>query len=404
MKNFRDADINDYDYDLPKERIAQYPLSERDKSRLLVLSNNTISQDFFSNIHSYIPKGSLLVFNNSRVIKARLLFEKESGAMIEILCLEPLDPPGYDQSLGSSGQVIWKCLVGNLKKWKRGSINLTYNHKGDEGILSAEKLTAEGDAWRIKFSWTGEISFGQVIEAAGHVPLPPYITRGDEPADSGTYQTVYSRVNGSVAAPTAGLHFTGETFKNLKSKGIDTTEITLHVGAGTFQPVKSRNISGHEMHCEHFFITPANIKAITENAGRIIPVGTTSVRTLESLYWLGRKLLNKTSATESDLHVSQWEAYENHEFIDEITALNSILMYMKANKLVFLHASTSIIIIPGYEFRLTSGMVTNFHQPRSTLLLLISAFTGEKWKEVYNFALENSFRFLSYGDSSLLLK
>lgn len=404
MKKFRDADINEYDYNLPKEKIAQYPLKERDRSKLLILRNDSISQDVFSNIHTYIPKNSLLVFNNSRVIKARLLFEKESGAMIEILCLEPLDPPGYDQSLGSNGEVTWKCLVGNLKKWKKGLIKLAYRHKGSEGDLFAEKLVAEGDAWRIRFSWSGEISFGEVIEAAGHVPLPPYITRGDEPADSGTYQTVYSRVKGSVAAPTAGLHFTGETFKNLSNSGINTTEITLHVGAGTFQPVKSRNISGHDMHCEHFFITPANLESIIENAGRIIPVGTTSVRTLESLYWLGRKLLNKNTATESDLHVGQWEAYENHEFIDEITALSSILRYMKANKLVFLHASTSIIIIPGYEFRLTSGMVTNFHQPRSTLLLLISAFTGEKWKEVYEFALKNDFRFLSYGDSSLLLK
>lgn len=404
MKNFRDADINDYDYDLPKERIAQYPLRERDNSKLLILRNNTISQDVFRNIHSYLPSGSLLLFNNTRVIKARLLFEKESGAVIEILCLEPVDPPEYELSLSSSGQVIWKCLVGNLKKWKKGAVKLSYLYKGNEGILSAEKISAEGDAWRIRFSWTPEISFAEVIEAAGHVPLPPYINRGDEPSDNGTYQTVYSRVKGSVAAPTAGLHFTDETFRNLQSSGIATTEITLHVGAGTFQPVKARHISGHEMHCEHFFITASNLESIIRNAGRIIPVGTTSVRTLESLYWLGCKLLNKSKVPETDLHVSQWEAYENHNDIDVITALNSLLRYIKANNLVFLHGSTSIIIIPGYEFRLTSGLVTNFHQPRSTLLLLISAFTGEKWKEVYEFALNNDFRFLSYGDSSLLLK
>lgn len=401
---FKDVNINDYDYDLPKDRIAQYPLPERDCSKLLILNNGKITHDTFKNIDVHIPNGTLLVFNNSRVIKARLLFAKKTGAVIEVLCLEPLAPADYGSSLSSRSPVEWKCIVGNLKKWKEGYIGIRFSHDGSFFNLRAEKIQPEGEAWRIRFSWDNpSLSFAEVVEATGHVPLPPYITRNDEPEDMNTYQTVYSSVKGSVAAPTAGLHFTPSVLKRLKEKGIKTEEITLHVGAGTFQPVKSEYISGHEMHCEHFFVSPDTIDSIIANEGRIIPVGTTSVRTIETLYWLGVKLLKKTSSSPDSLHVSQWEAYENQTDVGIKTAMNSLLSYMKANNLLLLHVSTSIIIVPGYKFRLTNGLVTNFHQPRSTLLLLISAFTGEKWKEVYEYALENDFRFLSYGDSSLIL-
>jgi S-adenosylmethionine:tRNA ribosyltransferase-isomerase len=303
--------------------------------------------------------------------------------------------------LSSGSPVEWKCIIGNLKKWKEGFISISFN-KG--GFLKAEKLHPIGDTWRVRFTWNDpSLSFAEVIEATGHVPLPPYITRSDEPGDMSTYQTVYSSVRGSVAAPTAGLHFTPEVLERLAKKGIKKEEVTLHVGAGTFQPVKSDLISEHKMHCEHFFVSSETIETLIVNIGRIIPVGTTSVRTIESLYWLGVKLLVRGSASPADFHVGQWEAYENQTDVDIITALNSLLQYMNANNLLFLHVSTSIIIVPGYNFRLTNGIITNFHQPRSTLLLLISAFTGEKWREVYAYALENNFRFLSYGDSSLII-
>lgn len=403
--NIKDININDYDYSLPKERIAQYPLSVRDSSKLLIRQDGTIKQDIFRNIDEYIPSGSLLVFNNSRVIKARLLFGKETGAIIEVLCLEPLNPSEYENSFSSVGPVEWKCIVGNLKKWKRGKISISFIHNGQPYNLDAERLCAEGEAWRIRFSWNNPgLSFSEVVEASGHVPLPPYIARNDEMQDMETYQTVYSKVKGSVAAPTAGLHFTDEVFKKLSRKHINTSEITLHVGAGTFQPVKSEYISGHEMHCEHFFISAETIEEIIRNEGRLIAVGTTSVRTIESLYWVGIKIMNNDLSARGQLFVSQWESYENEINVKSSLAMNSLLEYMKANNLLFLHVITSIIIIPGYKFRLVNGLITNFHQPRSTLLLLISAFTGEKWKDVYDFALNNDFRFLSYGDSSLIIR
>jgi S-adenosylmethionine:tRNA ribosyltransferase-isomerase len=403
--NIKDININDYDYDLPKGRIAQYPLSERDSSKLLVRQDGTIKQDIFRNIDEYIPSGSLLVFNNSRVIKARLLFGKETGAQIEVLCLEPLNPSEYENSFSSVAPVEWKCIVGNLKKWKKGKISISFIRNGQQYNLDAERQRAEGEAWRIRFIWNNPcLSFGEVVEAVGHVPLPPYIARNDEMQDMETYQTVYSKVKGSVAAPTAGLHFTNEVFKKLSKKHVNTAEITLHVGAGTFQPVKSEYISGHEMHCEHFFISAETIEEIIRNEGRLIAIGTTSVRTIESLYWLGIKIMNSNLSFEGELFVSQWESYENEINVKPSLAMNSILEYMKANNLLFLHVTTSIIIIPGYKFRLVNGLITNFHQPRSTLLLLISAFTGEKWKDVYDFALKNDFRFLSYGDGSLILR
>lgn len=401
----REIDINDYDYDLPSDLIAQYPVNERDKSQLLIFKENTIVKDIFSNIDEYIPPDSLLVFNNTRVIRARILFRKETGAVIEILCLEPLAPSDYALSFSSTKPVEWKCIVGNLKKWKSGIIKTPFKYNDNQYFLYAERLQSENEAWRIKFSWNcQELSFGEVIETAGHIPLPPYINRKDETEDVERYQTVYSKIKGSVAAPTAGLHFTDHVFCKIKSKGIRSVELTLHVGAGTFQPVKADNIYNHEMHCEHFSIDTNTIKLLLVNQGKIIPVGTTSVRTLESLYWLGVKLIQNPAESFPELSLRQWEAYEMSTIFSVTESLNALLNYLKERNLTNLQAATSILIVPGYEFRLTNGMVTNFHQPRSTLLLLISAWTGCRWKDIYTFAVENRFRLLSYGDSSLLLK
>jgi len=400
----RNININDYDYDLPDSRIAQYPVNERDKSQLLVYKNDTISKDIFCDIDEYIPPESLLVFNNTRVIRARILFQKQTGASIEILCLEPLSPFDYAISFSSNEPVEWKCIVGNLKKWKNGILKTIFKYGGIEYNLFAEKLNPEGEAWRIRFSWNfKEAGFGEVIEAAGHIPLPPYIGRNDEAEDSERYQTVYSRIKGSVAAPTAGLHFTGDVLEKIKSRGIKSAELTLHVGAGTFQPVKSNDVHGHKMHCEHFSVDSKTIDLLLENKGKIIPVGTTSVRTLESLYLLGVKITQNPSLSPDHLTLGQWEAYELTTNISAAESLMTLLNFMKERNLSSLQASTSIMIVPGYKFRLTNGMITNFHQPRSTLLLLISAWTGNRWKEIYAYALENGFRFLSYGDSSLLL-
>jgi S-adenosylmethionine:tRNA ribosyltransferase-isomerase len=401
----RGIDINDYDYDLPSDRIAQYPVDERDGSRLLVYKNNCISDEKFLNIEKHLPPGSLLVFNNTRVIRARLLFQKDSGALIEILCLEPLLPSDYSLSFGSVERVEWKCIVGNLKKWKCGILKTTFEYEGKKHILNVERIVPEGEAWRIKFSWDSrEITFASVIEKTGHMPLPPYINRPDGKSDSERYQTVYSKIKGSVAAPTAGLHFTESVLSKIRSKDIETAEVTLHVGAGTFQPVKADNVLDHEMHCEHFSVEPKVIELLMKRKNKIIAVGTTSVRTLESLYWLGVKLINNPSDTGGELTLGQWEPYRMQGNVSVDESMRALLRYLSERQLDILKASTGIMIIPGYEFRMTGGLVTNFHQPRSTLLLLISAWTGNKWKELYHFALENGFRFLSYGDSSLLLK
>jgi S-adenosylmethionine:tRNA ribosyltransferase-isomerase len=401
----RNININDYDYDLPQDRIAQYPVKERDGSQLLIYKENKISKDIFRNIVNYLPSDSLLVFNNTRVIRARLLFKKESGANIEILCLEPLVPSDYSLSFSSKESVEWKCIVGNLKKWKSGNLITTFIYNNDSYKLIAERLHGEGETVNIKFSWTSDnLSFGEVIELTGHIPLPPYINRSDEQVDIERYQTVYSSIDGSVAAPTAGLHFTDTVFRDIKSKGIKKAELTLHVGAGTFKPVKSDNVINHEMHYEHFSIDKKTLELIYNFKGKIIPVGTTSVRTLESIYWLGVKLLRKPYDFITGISLVQWEAYELPGTISKGESLEALLKYLDKENLTILHASTGIMIVPGYDFKITNGMITNFHQPRSTLLLLISAFTGKKWKELYIFALNNNFRFLSYGDSSLLLK
>ena len=400
-----DINLDNYDYDLPEEKIAQYPLKERDDSRLLLYDGKTISSSNFSDIDKYISPGSLLVFNNTRVIRARLLFNKESGANIEVLCLEPLSPADYETSLGSKEQVEWKCIIGNLKKWKTGLICLDFDFNFDKNRLCAEKINPEGNAWRIRFTWDNpEISFSEVIEATGHIPLPPYINREDEPDDIYRYQTIYSSIRGSVAAPTAGLHFTENTFKKLSTKGIRHTELTLHVGAGTFQPVKSRNISDHEMHCEQFFLSRKTLRMLIENRDPLIAVGTTSVRTIESLYWLGIKASGNSKALNDGLAIGQWEPYNNDTAISPEASLTALYDLMVKKEQEVISASTKLIIVPGYKFRMTDGIITNFHQPRSTLLLLISAWAGPDWKNIYNYALENDFRFLSYGDSSFLCR
>ena len=400
-----DIDLKQYDYNLPPDRIAQYPASERDLSKLLIYKDNIISGDIFRNIDKYLPSGSLLVFNNTRVIRARIMFRKDTGAAIEVLCLEPLAPAEYSLSFGSKEPVEWKCMIGNLKKWKSGIVQTTYAFNGKHYELSAKRVQQEGDAWRIRFEWgSSGISFGELIDSAGQLPLPPYLERETEPDDLERYQTIYSRFNGSVAAPTAGLHFTPQIMAKLKAEGVATTEVTLHVGAGTFKPVKSGSISEHEMHCEHFTVTEETLESLIEYQGKIIPVGTTSVRTLESLYWLGIKLMKHPSDGPVELVLGQWEAYDSDTIVPPAESLRTILNYMRANDLKELAASTSIMIIPGYEFRIIKGMITNFHQPMSTLLLLISAWVKENWKDIYRYAFENNFRFLSYGDCTLLFR
>jgi S-adenosylmethionine:tRNA ribosyltransferase-isomerase len=401
----QDIDLSEYNYELADEKIAQYPVKERDSSKLLVYRQGKISQDIFGNIDRNIPENSLLIFNNTRVIRARILFLKETGATIEVLCLEPLLPPEYELSFSSRKPVEWKCIIGNLKKWKNGIIIKSFIFNDKQYSLTAEKLKPEGDVWRIRFSWNcQEICFGEVVEATGHIPLPPYITRIDEAEDTVRYQTIYSSIKGSVAAPTAGLHFTERVFEKLKFKGIKTAEVTLHVGAGTFQPVKTRKISDHEMHSEHFFVTAKIIDLILENQGKIISVGTTSVRTLESLYWIGVILLKRQLSVNKILTLGQWEAYDLVNNVSVKDSMQALLKHLTDNRLPYIHASTSLMITPGYDFKMTNGIITNFHQPKSSLLLLISSWIGNDWKKVYKFALDNDFRFLSYGDSSLLIK
>ena len=398
--------IDDFDYDLPDERIAKYPLQQRDASKLLLWRNGELSESRFSEIASFLPENSLLVCNNTRVIQARIVFHKTTGARIEVFCLEPLSPSDYALSLSATGSCEWKCMVGNLKKWKEGALEQTILFDGKDVTFSAELMETEGNTHRIRFSWSDDtLSFSEILMLIGELPIPPYLHRKTEENDKKTYQTVYSKIEGSVAAPTAGLHFTPEVFESLKSKNIETEELTLHVGAGTFQPVKSATIDTHTMHTETIAVPLETIRHIQRKLGNIIAVGTTSVRTLESLYYLGKGPLNPPSADGDllNIQVSQWEPYENTNDIPVETALQNIIDYLEKNDLDTLHAETQILIKPGFQFRIISGMITNFHQPKSTLLLLISAFVKGNWKSIYEYALEHDFRFLSYGDSSLLI-
>jgi len=403
LNRYKDIKISDYTYNLPDERIAKYPLTERDKSKLLVRQNGTIKQDIFENCANYLPEDAQLVFNNTRVIHARLFFYKETGAKIEIFCLEPVEPADYQVAFQETEEVTWKCMVGNSKKWKEGFLSQTFEIDGQSIELTAAKIGQEGNSFHIRFVWNGGVHFSEIIEHIGQLPIPPYLNRNTEESDEESYQTVYAKIDGSVAAPTAGLHFTDPVIAQLSAKNITTNEITLHVGAGTFQPVKSETIEGHTMHHEQVIIPIDILRSFVENPKNIIAVGTTSVRSLESLYWIGLQL-EEQRFDPFHPEVKQWEPYENEAKISIEKALQNIIYFLAENGEKVIRFSTQIIILPGYDFKLISGMFTNFHQPQSTLLLLISAFLNNKWKEVYDYALANDFRFLSYGDSNLYLK
>lgn len=396
--------IEEFNYPLPDERIAKFPLNKRDESKLLVYRNGKIDEAVFKQLSDYLPQGSMLVYNNTRVIQARMLFQKETGAQIEVFCLEPVIPHDYALVFQQTESCSWLCLVGNLKKWKEGALHKTIRMDDKEVVLSAERIKTTGDSHLVRFSWNNpQVTFAELLDAAGILPIPPYLHRETRESDLQTYQTVYSKIKGSVAAPTAGLHFTPEVLAGLDAKGFTREEVTLHVGAGTFKPVKSEVIGDHEMHTEFISVRRSAIENIRTNLGRIIAVGTTSVRTLESLYYMGRTLVNNPDATSEELVVTQWTPYHDTEEVTTHEALTALLDYLDRNQTDTLLSATQIMIAPGYEFKIVKGIITNFHQPKSTLLLLISAFVNGNWKSIYNYALDNDFRFLSYGDSSLLL-
>ena len=393
----KQINISDYNYELPDERIAKFPLEKRDSSKLLTYISGSVETNVFSSLPEILSANSCLVFNNTRVIQARLEFFKSTGSRIEIFCLEPQDPSSYELSLSSTQSCVWKCMVGNLKKWK-GEV-LKKEVGADNLVLEAERLETNGNTSYIKFSWNNGVSFAEVLDLLGELPIPPYLNRKTQESDKTTYQTVYSKVKGSVAAPTAGLHFTPEVISALHGKGIKTMELTLHVGAGTFQPVKAEEIGGHAMHAEKIEVSREFIENLIVNLGNIVAVGTTSVRTLESLYYFGVQL----HSGDTSLLVNQWEPYESEKVLSAREALEAILNYMEKTQSNILYATTQIMIVPGYKFNIVNVLITNFHQPKSTLLLLLAAFIGEKWRELYKYALENDYRFLSYGDSSVLI-
>jgi S-adenosylmethionine:tRNA ribosyltransferase-isomerase len=440
--------IKDFNYPLPDERIAKFPLPERDSSKLLVYKSGEVTDDIFRSLPNYLPKGSLMVFNNTKVIRARLHFRKNKtlssspsrgreqdsltnikalplggergegpqGALIEVFLLEPASPVEYQENFIATSECSWYCLVGNSKKWKEGLLYGEYQIEGTSYTISAERLAPHGTSFEIRFRWEGNFAFSEVLESLGELPIPPYLNRKTEESDLRTYQTVYSKIKGSVAAPTAGLHFTERVLADLDAHGIEREELTLHVGAGTFKPVKSEEIGDHEMHTEHIAVRLQTIEKLIQHEGKAIAVGTTSVRTLESLYYMGIKAQQLMDAgldtgDPEELHVEQWMPYEgiqnsklkvqNSNTSSE--ALTSLQAYMQKHNLDVLHSSTQIIIAPGYQFHIVQMMVTNFHQPQSTLLLLVSAFVHGDWRKIYDYALANNFRFLSYGDSSLLI-
>ena len=416
--------ISDYNYDLPDERIAKFPIAQRDHSKLLVYKHGEVSDDVFHHLPTYLPQGALMIFNNTKVIQARLHFRKETGALIEVFLMEPAEPTDYELMFQTTGHCSWLCMIGNLKKWKEGSLKREFEIKGNKLTLSAtmrrgdtlgseaQEMVAKGGGtnYWVDFDWDNDkVSFAEILEAVGELPIPPYLNRKTEESDKTTYQTVYSKIKGSVAAPTAGLHFTDAVLKDLDAHGIDREEVTLHVGAGTFKPVKSLEIEGHQMHTEYIVVHRRSLEKLIKHECRVIAVGTTSVRTIESLYYMGVHLLKHPEANEEELHVNQWDPYELSEdgnLVDGITpmqAIQAIIDYLDRNGLEALHSSTQIIIAPGYQYKIVKMLVTNFHQPQSTLLLLVSAFLKGDWKKVYDYALSHDFRFLSYGDSSLLI-
>lgn len=428
--------IADYNYPLPDERIAKYPLAERDQSKLLVYEptptpslKGRVTEDRFYNVGDYIKPDALLVYNNTRVIQARLEFHKRvasadenampaQGARIEVFCLEPLMPNDYQLSLSSTRGCVWKCMVGNAKKWKSGNLSLTLSSReGTELEVRAYKEEQMGNTYAVRFEWDDEtISFAEILDAVGELPIPPYLNRKTEESDKITYQTVYSRIKGSVAAPTAGLHFTQRVLDDIHARGIETDEVTLHVGAGTFLPVKTADANEHTMHSEIIAVPKTTIEHIIAKLGKIVAVGTTSMRTLESLYFIGRQIaeirgqkseVRSQKSEISEIHVGQFEPYEapvSGEWLGVKEALQAIVDYLDVTGQQTLHAATQIMIKPGYQFRVVDQLITNFHQPQSTLLLLVSAFVGGDWKTIYDYALGHDFRFLSYGDSSILTR
>ena len=394
-----------FDYDLPNNRIAKYPLVKRDASKLLIWQNGKITDAVFKSLHEFLPKKSLLVFNNTKVIRARLQFQKKTGADIEIFCLDPVEPADYQLSFQQTQSCSWNCMVGNLKKWKEEPLIKEIQFEGEPVLVKAEKRKQDAGKVQVRFSWDNpKMNFASLIEAFGVLPIPPYLDRETEESDQIRYQTIYSKIKGSVAAPTAGLHFTDDVFNALKKKEITCAELTLHVGAGTFKPVKSETIADHEMHAEQILVKKDFLKLLLKKTGKRIAVGTTSIRTLESLYWLGCQLLENPGISPNQLQVEQWLPYQKETNISVTDSLHTLISYLDKHRQECLIASTQMIIIPGYQFRIVDGMITNFHQPQSTLLLLISAYLGNEWKKIYEHALQNGYRFLSYGDSNLYLK
>jgi S-adenosylmethionine:tRNA ribosyltransferase-isomerase len=406
LQPFENIKLQEFTYNLPEDKIAAFPKANREESLLLVRkSDGSLSQDLFRNLDAYLDKGSHLVFNNSRVIPARLIFTKPTGSKIELFCLAPVNPSGYDQSLSSRSACIWECIAGNLKRFKSDELQMNIFISQRNLVLRAQRIRQTGNLIHIRFLWQdNEITFAEILSAAGRIPLPPYIKREADENDRERYQTVYAKRDGSVAAPTAGLHFTEKVLEKLIKKGVSMDEITLHVGAGTFSPIKSDSLLKHHMHEEFMQVKQ---KIVTDLAGLKMPVvavGTTSVRTLESLYWLGVKILADEKLPVSDLKLGQWEAYELPQNISVTDAFCALDQWLALNKLSELFTSTRLMIIPGYRFRVVNTLITNFHQPGSTLLLLVAAFAGKSWKSTYQYALDNGFRFLSYGDTSLLFR
>lgn len=405
--------ISDYNYSLPDERIAKFPMAERDHSKLLIYKHGEVGEDVFYNLANHLPEGALMVFNNTKVIQARLHFHKDTGALIEVFLLEPAEPSDYELMFQMRGHCSWYCLVGNLKKWKEGTLSRTITINQCPVTISAMRGSLHGTSHRIDFTWDNEnVSFAEILEAMGELPIPPYLNRETQESDKTTYQTVYSKIKGSVAAPTAGLHFTDRVLQSIDAHGIDREEVTLHVGAGTFKPVKSEEIEGHEMHTEYICVKRQTLEKLLAHNCQAIAVGTTSVRTLESLYYMGLKVLHNPDVQEEELHVNQWEPYDasqndkgemRNDKYEPKDSIQALLDWLDRNELKSLHSSTQIIIAPGYDYKIVKILVTNFHQPQSTLLLLVSAFVKGDWHKIYDYALSHDFRFLSYGDSSLLI-
>ena len=409
IDDIRALRIADYDYPLPDERIAKHPLAQREQCKLLYYKcGQPIEERRFWEVPSLLPERSTLIYNNTRVINARLRFRKETGSTIEIFCLEPVMPRDYEQIFQTTGHCVWQCLVGNSKRWKQGPLTQTVTIDGREVTLSATRGQQRGNAWEIAFDWEGamaQYTFADVLQAIGEIPIPPYLNRGTEQSDTTDYQTVYSHIDGSVAAPTAGLHFTDGVLHECDQRGIARREITLHVGAGTFQPVKSEHIGDHPMHYEFISVPRDVILDIINASGPIIAVGTTSVRTLESLYYIGQILEGHPDADEEALTVTQWMPYTTPCQIPTRKALQNIVDYLDRHHADTYMGSTQLMIAPGFQYRIVGGMITNFHQPQSTLLLLVAAFVGnDQWRPMYDYAMQHDFRFLSYGDAQLLLR